>query len=74
MSDQRIQRIAERIVDRLLNAEEAARLLGLKVSTVRRMTYSKELPCVRPTGKRAVRYRLSDLEALLRIRSQPAKG
>ncbi len=74
MSDQQIQRIAERIVDRLLNAEEAARLLGLKVSTVRRMTYSKELPCVRPTGKRAVRYRLSDLEALLRIRSQPAKG
>lgn len=61
-------------VDRLLTAEEAGRLLGLRTSTVRRMTWSKELPCVRPTGRRAVRYRLSDLEALLRMRSQPMRG
>jgi excisionase family DNA binding protein len=39
--------------NRLLTAEEAGRFLGLKTSTVRRMTYTKELPCVRPTGKRA---------------------
>jgi excisionase family DNA binding protein len=60
-------------VEKLLNAEEAGQFLGLKTSTVRRMTYTRELPCVHPTGRRAVRYRLSDLEALLRMRSQPAR-
>jgi len=60
--------------DRLLTADEAAALLGLKVATIRRMTYTRELPCVRPTGRRAVRYRLSDLEALLRMRRQPARA
>jgi excisionase family DNA binding protein len=59
--------------DRLLTAQEAADLLGLKLSTVRRLTYTRELPVVRPTGKRAVRYRKSELEALLRRRSQPAR-
>lgn len=61
-------------VDKLLNAEEAAQFLGLKVSTIRRLTYARELPCVHPTGRRAVRYRLSDLQALLRMRSQPARA
>jgi excisionase family DNA binding protein len=60
-------------VEKLLNAEEAAQFLGLKTSTVRRMTYARELPCVHPTGRRAVRYKVSDLEALLRMRSQPAR-
>lgn len=60
-------------IDRLLTADEAAYFLGLKVSTVRRLTYTREIPCVHPTGRRAVRYRLSDLEALLRMRSQPAR-
>jgi excisionase family DNA binding protein len=60
--------------DRLLTAQEAGRFLGLQTSTIRRMTYAGELPVVRPTGKRAVRYRHSDLDALLRMRSQPMKG
>ena len=59
--------------DRLLRAEEAAEFLGLKVATIRRLTYTRELPCVRPTGKRAVRYRLRDLEAFLRARTQAAR-
>jgi len=57
-------------VEKLLRADEAAAFLGLKTSTIRRLTYTRELPCVHPTGRRAVRYRLSDLEALLRMRSQ----
>lgn len=61
-------------LERLLNAEEAGQFLGLKTSTIRRLTYVRELPCVHPTGRRAVRYRLSDLEALLRMRSQPARA
>jgi len=57
----------------LLTAAEAAHYLGLKVSTIRSLTYRRELPVVRPTGKRAVRYRLTELEALLRARSHPAR-
>ena len=60
-------------LDRLLTAGEAAEMLGLKLATVRRLTYERRLPVVRPTGKRAVRYRLSDLQALLRLRFQPAR-
>ncbi len=56
----------------LLDAEGAAEVLGLKVSTIRLMTCRREIPCVRPTGRRLVRYRLADLEALLRKRTQPA--
>jgi excisionase family DNA binding protein len=59
--------------DRLLTAEEAAAYLGLKVATIRRLTYTRELPFVKVTGRRAVRYRLSDLEALVRVRSKPAR-
>jgi excisionase family DNA binding protein len=58
--------------ERLLTAVEVAEFLGLKLSTIRRLTYTRELPVVRPTGRRAVRYRVSDLQALLRRRSQPA--
>ncbi len=61
-------------LDRLLTAEEAGKFLGLKTSTIRRLTHTKDLPCVRPTGRRAVRYRLRDLEALLRMRTQPMRG
>lgn len=59
--------------DKLLRAEEAADFLGLKTSTIRRLTHTRELPCVRVTGRRAVRYKLSDLQALIRMRSQPAR-
>lgn len=59
--------------DRLLTAEAAGRFLGLQTSTIRRMTSAGQLPVVRPTGKRAVRYRRSDLDALLRMRSQPMR-
>ena len=61
------------INDRLLTAREAGRLLGLKEASIRRMTWAGELPIVRPTGKRAVRYRQSELDALLQMRSQPVR-
>ncbi len=59
--------------DRLVNADAAARILGLKVATIRKLTHTKEIPCVRPTGRRCVRYRLSDLLALIRRRTQPER-
>ena len=64
----------DEIRDRLLTAAEAGRLLGLQTSTIRRMTTAGELPVVRPTGKRAVRFRHSDLVDLLRMRSHPMRG
>ena len=57
----------------MITAEEAARFLGLRLSTIRRLTAEGGLPCVRPTGKRAVRYRLRDLEDLARLRSAPMR-
>ena len=54
--------------NRLLNAEQAGRVLGLKAATVRRLAAGGELRAVRPTGKRALRFQLRDLEALVRRR------
>ncbi len=68
-----VERVRGSQVDGLLTADEAADFLGLKTCTVRKLTYTRELPCVRPTGRRAVRYRRSDLEALIRRRTQPAR-
>ncbi len=48
----------------LFNANEAAKLLGVKLSTIRAWTFQKLLPCVR-LG-RAVRYRPEDIEKIQR--------
>ena len=58
--------------DRLLTAPEAAEFLGLRLATIRKLTYRRQLPVVRPTGRRTVRYRLSHLERLIKERTQPA--
>jgi len=60
-------------IDRLITAEEAGRFLGLKVATIRRLTGRGELPVVRPTGRRAVRYRIRDLLELARMRTEPLR-
>jgi len=60
--------------DRLVTAEQAAHYLGLKVATVRRLTATGALPSVHPTGGRAVRFRLRDLEELVRMRSAPMRA
>lgn len=56
----------------LLTVNDAASRLALKPATIRKMITRHELPCVRPT-RRAVRLRLEDVEALIRIgyRSTP---
>ena len=57
---------------RLLRAEEAAALLGLKPATIRKMIWRREIPVVRPT-KRAVRIRSEDVEAIIRLGYQPSR-
>jgi predicted DNA-binding transcriptional regulator AlpA len=56
---------------RLLNAEQAARFLGLSESQVRHMTCRNELPCVQLSANR-VGYQLIELIDWLRIRKRPS--
>lgn len=57
--------------DRLLNREEAARFLGLKVQTLAKWSLDgRYLPVVK--CGRAVRYRPSDLEAFVQRQTTPA--
>jgi predicted DNA-binding transcriptional regulator AlpA len=55
----------------LLDAAGVARFLALAESTVRDMTYRRELPCVK-VGLRAVRYQISDLIEWIERRKRPA--
>src|SRR3712207_4525407 len=57
----------------LLDVNQAAELLGLKVSIIRKLTMQGALPVVRPTGRRAVRCARRDLDDLIRLRSQPIR-
>lgn len=50
----------------MLTAQEAGELLGLRPETVRAMGRDGKLPVVHPTGKRTVRYRYSDVMALVK--------
>jgi excisionase family DNA binding protein len=50
---------------KLLRVDEAAHILGLRPSTIRKLIYQRQLHVVRPT-KRAVRLREDDIEALCR--------
>ena len=56
----------------LLRIEELAAVLKVKVATLRRWTYSRRIPCVR-VGRRAVRYRLRNVERAL-LREQPTRA
>ena len=58
-------------MDRLLfRVPEAAEALGLKTVTLRRMIADGRVPVVRPTGGRAVRIRVEDVELLSRLGPQ----
>ncbi len=56
--------------DRLLDAKEAAFMLGLKPSTLYQMAYERRVPTVK-LG-RALRFRLSDLQKLIEDSVRPA--
>lgn len=57
-------------LDRLLDVQEAAALLSVKVSTLRQWTYQRRIPVVK-LG-RAVRFRESDLKRLIEDSTRPA--
>ena len=59
--------------DRLLDVNEAASLLGVAPKTVYKWSYERRLPVVKLFGDRgALRFRLSDLQALIRRSLRPA--
>ena len=58
--------------EQLLTVTEAAQRLALKPSTVRKMLYQRRLPRVR-IGRRAIRIREADVEALVRLGFEPAR-
>lgn len=59
-------------MEELLSAEQAARQLGVKLSTVRAWTFRRQIPFVKLLGRRAVRYRQSDVERLIKAGLRPA--
>jgi excisionase family DNA binding protein len=56
----------------LLNVEEAAQLLGLKVSTIRAWILHRRIPHVK-LGLRAVRLRREDVQDLITAGTVPAR-
>ena len=54
----------------LVSRDEAAELLGVSLSTVKRMEESGQLPEPIKLGERIVRHRLIDVEALAKVRRQ----
>jgi excisionase family DNA binding protein len=57
--------------DRLLDAREAAQLLGVKVSTLYDWSYERKIPVVKLFG-RSLRFRLSTLLKLMADSERPA--
>ena len=58
-------------MDRLLTVREVAALLGINPGTVYHWLSQQRLPCVR-FSQRCVRFRESDVQALLETLRQPA--
>jgi excisionase family DNA binding protein len=56
--------------EEMLTEQAVARILGVSVSTVRRLRASGEGPPSIRVGKRAIRYRRADVEAWLRRRGE----
>ena len=59
--------------DRLLDVHAAAAMLSLKPSTLYQWAYERRIPVVKLFGPRgALRFRLSDIEGLIRRSTRPA--
>jgi len=59
--------------ERLLDVKEAATMLALKPATLYQWAYERRIPVVKLSGPRGpLRFRLSDVEALIRRSVRPA--
>lgn len=57
--------------DRLLDVDEAAAFLGVKASTLYAWSHQRRLPVVK-LGRNVLRFRLSELNKLVREHTRPA--
>ena len=57
--------------DRLLNVTEVAEMLAVKRSTIYAWAYERRIPTVKLRG-RALRFRLSEIERIIREDTRPA--
>ena len=65
--------LTDQTEDRLLDVQEAARLLGLKPGTLYQWAYKRRIPVVKLFGPRgALRFRLNDVEQLIKDSLRPA--
>lgn len=55
----------------LINAQDVATLMGVRLRTVRSWTERGLVPCIR-LGPRLVRYRREEIEELVRLCADPA--
>ncbi len=62
----------DQLVDRLLSAEEAARLLGVSAYTIRQWARERRIPCV-PLGPKLKRFRLASLLRWMEDQERAAK-
>ena len=61
--------------ERLLDVQQAARLLGLKPATLYQWAYKRRIPVVKLFGPRgALRFRLNDVQQLIKDSLRPAAG
>src|SRR5262245_63480483 len=59
--------------ERLLDVQQAARLLGLKPATLYQWAYKRRIPVVKLFGPRgALRFRLNDVQQLIKDSLRPA--
>jgi len=59
--------------DRLLDVHAASEVLGVKPSTLYQWAYERRIPVVKLFG-RALRFRMSTLQALIDDHTRPAAG
>lgn len=58
--------------ERLLTVAEAAAMLAVKPTTIYAWANQRRIPRVKLRGGRAVRFRLSDIERIIREDTEPA--
>ena len=58
--------------NKLLTVAEVAEMLAVKPSTIYQWSYERRLPCIKLRG-RALRFRLSEIEKIIRQDERPAR-
>ncbi len=58
-------------MEKFIKANEVAEIVGVSVTTIRRLTMNKAIPCYK--FDRAVRYKPDEIETWMKVRKQEVK-